>query len=205
MEDSFNTIANTFEGLYKEKGSKFFAYAFPVQHENMVKTHVEALKKKHFDARHHCYAYIIGADKSKTRANDDGEPAHTAGTPILNQIRSSGLSNILIVVVRYFGGTKLGVPGLIAAYKLASAAVLKEAIIVEQLVEESICIHTSFEAMNEGLKLVKQYQGNLLEQTFQDNHCEIIVNFRRSYIEQVKTKIKGLQVLGIKISIVETS
>ena len=143
MEDSFKAIASTFEGLYKEKGSKFFAFAFPVKDEKQVKEHIDSLKKIHFDARHHCYAYILGADKSKTRANDDGEPAHTAGTPILNQIRSSGLTNILVVVVRYFGGTKLGVPGLINAYKLAACEVISQVEVIEQLIEKRIIISAS--------------------------------------------------------------
>lgn len=202
MNDSFQTIATNYEGLYKEKGSKFHAFTFPVQDEKMVKMYVDELKKIHFDARHHCYAYILGADKSKTRANDDGEPAHTAGTPILNQIRSSGLTNILVVVVRYFGGTKLGVPGLIAAYKLAAADVLNKVEIVEQLVEKHITVSTSFEAMNEMLKILEQFQGTLVEQKYTEDRTEITIDFRLSVVENVLAKINSLQVVGVDLHIV---
>jgi uncharacterized YigZ family protein len=203
MEDSFKTIASTFEGLYKEKGSKFFAFAFPVKDEKQVKEHIDSLKKIHFDARHHCYAYILGADKSKTRANDDGEPAHTAGTPILNQIRSSGLTNILVVVVRYFGGTKLGVPGLINAYKLAACEVLSQVEVIEQLIEKRIIISASFEAMNDILKLVKQFHGTLISQEFDELHCLFVLDFRLSMFENVINKIENLRVLGADLEILK--
>jgi uncharacterized YigZ family protein len=203
MNDRFQTIATNYEGLYKEKGSKFHAFAFPIQDGKMVKMYVDKLKKIHFDARHHCYAYILGADKSKTRANDDGEPAHTAGTPILNQIRSSGLTNILVVVVRYFGGTKLGVPGLITAYKLAAAAVLNNVEIVEQLIEERITVSASFVAMNEILKMLKQFQGTLVAQKFIEERTEISIDFRVSVVANVLVKIKSLQVIGVDLQIVK--
>lgn len=201
MSDSFKTISTNCEGLYKEKGSKFLAYAYHVQDEKTVKLRVDELKKIHFDARHHCYAYILGSDKSKTRANDDGEPAHTAGTPILNQIRSSGLTNILVVVVRYFGGTKLGVPGLINAYKLAAVDVLEKVDIIEKLVEQRLVVKASFEAMNEILKLVKQYQGTLVEQNYLENSCNIHIDFRLSVVENVLAKISALQVIGNDLEI----
>lgn len=203
MNDSFLTIANPTEGIYKEKGSKFLSFVFPVNSEADVKRHVEELKKNHFDARHHCYAYILGADKSKTRANDDGEPAHTAGTPIINQIKSTGLTNILVVVVRYFGGTKLGVPGLISAYKQASADALQQVEVIEKLVEKTLIIKTSFESMNEGLKLIKQHQGRLIDQQFDNNLCLITTAFRLSFIEVVISKINGLQAIGVAISLEE--
>lgn len=118
--NEFKTIVSSTEGLYKEKGSKFLAYAYPVSSEEEIKQHLEALRKQYYDARHHCYAYIIGLKNQQYRANDDGEPNHSAGDPILGQIRSKGLTNCLVVVVRYFGGTKLGVGGLINAYKTAT-------------------------------------------------------------------------------------
>src|SRR5690606_7725476 len=124
MDDGYRTIAQPAEGLYKEKGSKFIALAYPVYTEEEIKDRLAELRKKYYDARHHCYAYMLGADKSRYRANDDGEPNHSAGDPILGQIRSADLSNVLVVVVRYFGGTKLGVSGLITAYKTATADAL---------------------------------------------------------------------------------
>ena len=203
MIDSFNTISATCEGLYKEKGSKFLAFAYPIDDEKLVKSKIDELKKIHFTARHHCYAYILGADKTKTRANDDGEPAHTAGTPILNQIRSSGLSNILIVVVRYFGGTKLGVPGLINAYKLAAADVLQKVEVIEKRIEKKLVVMASFDAMNEILKLVKQYQGELICQNYFEFSCEIHINFRQSIIQIVTAKINDLQANGLSLNMID--
>ncbi len=124
FDDTYYEIKGTGEGLYKSKGSKFFAYAYNVHSEEEIKAHIEALRKQYYDARHHCYAYILHPDKSASRANDDGEPSGTAGKPILNQLLSYNLTNVLVVVVRYFGGTKLGVPGLIEAYKTATKEAL---------------------------------------------------------------------------------
>ena len=136
MSDSYLTIADPTEGLFKDKGSKFLAYAYPVDNEDEIKELVQHLKKEHYSARHHCYAWRLGADKTHFRANDDGEPSSTAGKPILGQIQRLDLTNILIVVVRYFGGTLLGVSGLINAYREAAVDALEHAEIVEKLVEE---------------------------------------------------------------------
>ena len=135
MEDFYKTIAVPAEGLYKEKGSKFISFAYPVQTEEQIKGIVAELKDKFYDARHHCYAWMLGAGKKNFRANDDGEPSSTAGRPILGQIQSNDLTNILIVVVRYFGGTKLGVSGLIHAYREAAADALNHAEIIEKTVD----------------------------------------------------------------------
>jgi uncharacterized YigZ family protein len=129
---SYRTIQAPTEGIYKEKGSKFLAFAYPVETEADVKGHLERIKKEYFDARHHCFAYMLGADRKKFRAFDDGEPNHSAGDPILGQIRSKNITNVLVIVVRYFGGTKLGVGGLISAYKTAAEDALNRAAVIEK-------------------------------------------------------------------------
>lgn len=134
-EDSYLTLAEPAEALYKEKGSKFLAYAYPVSSEEQIRECLEALRKRYYDATHHCYAWRLGADGQNYRVNDDGEPSSTAGRPILGQLLSYGVTDVLVVVVRYFGGTKLGVSGLIAAYKESAAAVLSAAQIVERTVD----------------------------------------------------------------------
>ena len=138
---SYHTLGNTAEGSYKEKGSKFMAFAYPVVSESEIKERLEALRKKYFDARHHCFAYILGADKTRFRAFDDGEPNHSAGDPILGQIRSRDLTNVLVVVVRYFGGVKLGVGGLISAYKAAAEEALNNAIVMERDVTKELAYY----------------------------------------------------------------
>lgn len=152
-EDVYKTIAGTAEGLYKEKGSRFIALAYPVRTEEEVKEIVADLKSRYYDARHHCYAYRLGADLKKFRANDDGEPSSTAGKPILGQIVSAGLTDILIVVVRYFGGIKLGVSGLINAYRAAAADALAQAVVVEKTVDEVFRISFSYAALNEVMRV----------------------------------------------------
>lgn len=134
--DTYLTISDDSEGFYKEKGSKFLSFAFPVHHEEDIKEKLDILRKKYYDARHHCYAYVLGKDKEIFRANDDGEPNHSAGDPILGQIKSNQLTNILIVVVRYFGGVKLGVGGLISAYRTAAAEAISNNVIVEAIVKK---------------------------------------------------------------------
>jgi uncharacterized YigZ family protein len=136
FEDTYKTITGSAEGLFKDKGSKFFAYAYPIEDESEVKDLVDQLKKEHFKAVHHCYAYRLGQDRTNFRVNDDGEPSGSAGKPILNVLLSKDITNILVVVVRYFGGTLLGVPGLINAYKTATQEALAEAEIIEKTVNE---------------------------------------------------------------------
>src|SRR6186713_1623645 len=130
--NSFFTITSASQGIYKEKGSKFLSFAYPVQSESDIKEHIAFLKSEYFDARHHCYAWMLGPERNHFRAFDDGEPNHSAGDPILGQIRSKNLTNVLVVVVRYFGGTKLGVGGLISAYKIAAEEALSKAVIIEK-------------------------------------------------------------------------
>jgi len=155
MEDTYKTISQSSEGIYKEKGSKFISLAYPVTSEDQIREIVQFLKKEHHSARHHCYAWRLGHEKTHFSANDDGEPSSTAGKPILGQIQSFDLTNILIVVVRYFGGTLLGVSGLINAYRNAALDAINQAEIVELLVEQQLLIEFGYESMNEVMKIFK--------------------------------------------------
>jgi uncharacterized YigZ family protein len=165
---SFQTINTPAEASIKEQGSRFLAFAFPVSSESDIKMQLTALRKKYFDATHHCYAWMLGADKSKFRANDDGEPNHTAGDPILGQIRSRDLTNVLVVVVRYFGGTKLGVGGLVQAYKAASTSVLENASIIACEVTCAFHIRYAYTSTPEVMSLVKEFDLKIQRQTFTD-------------------------------------
>ncbi|WP_200976792.1 YigZ family protein [Echinicola sp. 20G] len=184
MEDSFLTLKTDSEGLYKEKGSKFLAFAYPVSDEDEVKEKLEALKKKYYDARHHCYAYILGKDQDTFRANDDGEPNHSAGDPILGQIRSNNLSNVLIVVVRYFGGTKLGVGGLITAYKTAASEAIEANQIVTDIVTKTLKFQFEYLDMNDVMKLIKDYDLQIKKQDF-DNICHLHLSIRETLLDEV--------------------
>ena len=155
-EKSYKTLAKPSEGIYKEKGSKFISYAYPADSEEDVKFILQKLKKEHHSARHHCYAFVLGTDRSKFRANDDGEPSGTAGKPILGQINSFELTNVVIVVVRYFGGTLLGTGGLIRSYRAAAADALQNGIIITQTIKIQIIIKFPYELMNEVMKLLKE-------------------------------------------------
>lgn len=161
------------EGLYKEKGSKFFAYLHPIENEEQGKELLKQYKKKYFDARHHCYALIIGTDMALQKYSDDGEPAHTAGSPILNKLRSHELCNVICIVVRFFGGTKLGVPGLIEAYKGATEAAIAQAHIVEREIKVQIGLNTDYLSVNEVMRAIKVTGAQLLQQNFNDNTIDI--------------------------------
>ncbi len=162
-QDTYYTIQTPTEGLYKDKGSKFIAYAFPVENEAEIKERLDELRKKHYDARHHCYGWILGIDAENFRANDDGEPNHSAGDPILNQIRSHELSDVLVIVVRYFGGTKLGVSGLIQAYKEATREALQIAEKREVILKTKLTFHFEYEAMNDIMRIVKDLEVEVKE------------------------------------------
>lgn len=196
MKDTYLTIKRTSEGLYKEKGSKFLAFAFPVENEEEIKAHVDALKKKYYDARHHCYAFILGAEGVHYRANDDGEPNHSAGDPILGQIRSRNLTDTLVIVVRYFGGTKLGVPGLINAYKTAAADALDNNDIIERAVVKTLLLLFNYPEINTVMRLVKEYDLEIVEQKFEES-CLLKVKVRLSVAEEVEGKIEAAQ--GIRV------
>ena len=165
---SYLTVLQPSEGIYKDKGSKFISMSFPVCTEEEIKQYLHQSKKKYFDASHHCYAYILGADQIKFRANDDGEPNHSAGDPILGQIRSRNLTNVLVIVVRYFGGVKLGVSGLIAAYREAAADSLNKSTIVEREVVIPVRLVYHYNATPEVMRLVKEFSITILTQTFNE-------------------------------------
>ena len=176
MTDSYLTVENRAETLYKEKGSKFFSFVFPVKDLTEVKSILDELKKKYYDATHHCYAYILGFEKETFRMNDDGEPSSTAGKPIYGQLQSKNLTNVLLVVVRYFGGTKLGVSGLIKAYKTAAAECLSATTIVEKKVMLSYKVMFPYEKMNAVMSLLKEIKAEQTKHIF-ETECsmEILV------------------------------
>jgi len=196
MEDTYKTISNPSEGLFKDKGSKFIAYAYPVTSEDQVKEIVQTIKKEHYSARHHCYAWRLGHEKLLFRANDDGEPSSTAGKPILGQIQSFDLTNVLIVVVRYFGGTLLGVSGLINAYRNAALDAINQAEIVEKLVEKHLLIEFDYGVMNDVMKLFKDEKLPQIDPQF-DLRCRISTHIRLSELSRIEeglNKIEGLKV-----------
>lgn len=196
MEDTYKTISKPSEGLFKDKGSKFISYAFPVTSEDEIREIIQFIKKEHHSARHHCYAWRLGHEKLLFRANDDGEPSSTAGKPILGQIQSFDLTNILIIVVRYFGGTLLGVSGLINAYRNAALDVINRAEIVERLVEKCLLVEFGYAAMNEVMKIFKDEKLQQSEPQF-DLKCQITTFVRLSElkrIEEVFLKIEGLKI-----------
>ncbi|MGQ7870330.1 YigZ family protein [Sunxiuqinia sp. sy24] len=200
MTDSFRTITEAAEGLFKDKGSKFIAYAFPVETEDEIKEHIQELKKAHHSARHHCYAWRLGASQKRFRANDDGEPSSTAGKPILGQIRRLELTNVLVVVVRYFGGTLLGVGGLINAYKEAAADVLNQTTIVEQLVETYFRLDFDYPNMNPVMRIFKEEGLDQKENKF-ELHCQITTSVRQSEAERIMEKFR--QIHGVKVTLVD--
>ena len=168
IKDTYTTIAKaTEEILFKEKSSKFFGYAFPIQSEEEVKPIIDQLRKLHPHAVHYCYAYQIGTEKISYRANDDGEPSNTAGAPIYGQIQSFGLTNVLLVVVRIFGGTKLGVGGLISAYKTTAQLVLEEAEIIEKTIDISFLISFDYKNMNKVMRVIKEKKLDIVTQTME--------------------------------------
>ncbi|MBX2965572.1 MAG: YigZ family protein [Cyclobacteriaceae bacterium] len=195
---SFKTIQETATGSYKEKGSRFLAFAFPVQSEVETREKLEEIKKKYFDARHHCFAWMLGPDKQKFRAFDDGEPNHSAGDPILGQIRSHDLTNILIVVVRYFGGVKLGVGGLIAAYRAAAADALQKAEIITENITMEVAIEYDYTITSEVMRLVKEFELKILEQSHREKgRLKAIV--RLSGKDDLLEKLELMQAKGMAI------
>ena len=197
MDDLFKTIAAPSEGTYTEKRSKFLAFAFPVSTAEEVKTLVDAHTKKYYDARHVCYAYMLGHERLVFRANDNGEPSGTAGKPILGQINSNELTNILIIVVRYFGGVKLGTSGLIQAYKAAAAEAIAAATIVEKTVDEQISIAFEYPLMNQVMRIVKEEEPTIVSQSFEGD-CLMTLSIRASRMPRLRDrllKIDGLRLL----------
>jgi uncharacterized YigZ family protein len=199
---SYKTIKNPSEGNYKEKGSKFLGFAYPVESEEEVKQRLSELRKKYFDARHHCYAFMLGVDKARFRVVDDGEPNHSAGDPILGQIRSKEITNVLIVVVRYFGGTKLGVGGLISAYRIAADNALRNSIIIECEVMQSIKLQYDFSASAEAMRLIKEFDVKIFSQDFNEN-ASLAGQLSLRNFEAFTQKIQLLKVLGTPIKLTE--
>lgn len=188
QSDTFRTIAEPAEGTYTEKRSKFIAIALPVRSVDEVKRHLERYQKEYYDARHVCYAYMLGPERKEFRANDNGEPSGTAGKPILGQILSNELTDILIVVVRYFGGIKLGTSGLIVAYKAAAAEALSHARVVEKTVDEEVTVLFEYPFMNDVMRIVKEEEPVIVAQNY-DMDCSMTLRIRRSLMEKLRTRL----------------
>lgn len=197
MPDSYLTIKTPSEGIYKEKGSKFLAFAYPIFSEEEFKTHLQELKKSHHDARHHCYAFRLRLTENEYRYSDDGEPNNSAGKPIYGQLLSKKITNIGIVVVRYFGGTKLGVGGLVTAYKEAAADAINNAEIIEQTVNNFYQILFEYPVMSDVMNFIKQQQLNVTQQVFEEN-CLIEFNIRQTESEHLVNEFSKIEGVAVK-------
>ena len=191
MSDTYLTIQDKSEGIYTEKRSKFLAFAHPVETIDEIKDLLTDYKKKYYDARHVCYAYMLGPDRADFRANDDGEPSSTAGKPILGQINSRELTNILVVVIRYFGGVKLGTSGLIVAYREAAAEALSAATVIERTIEETVTFTFPYVMMNSVMRVVKELNPRIVEQKY-DETCIITLAIKRSMAPMLEERLNKL-------------
>ena len=196
QEDTYKTIIGVAEGIYTEKRSKFKAIAIPVHTVEEIKQHLDIYQKKYYDARHVCYAYMLGHERKDFRANDNGEPSGTAGKPILGQINSNGLTDILIVVVRYFGGIKLGTSGLIVAYKAAAAEAIANATIIEKTVDDEIAVAFEYPFMNDVMRIVKEEEPEILEQSY-DMDCLMKLRIRRSMMGKLRARLEKVETARI--------
>lgn len=196
QEDTYKTIAATAEGIYTEKRSKFIAIAIPVRTLEEIKQHLEVYQKKYYDARHVCYAYMLGHERKNFRANDNGEPSGTAGKPILGQINTNELTDILIIVVRYFGGIKLGTSRLIVAYKAAAAEAIAAATIIEKTVDEEVAVAFEYPFMNDIMRIVKEEVPMILEQSY-DMDCLMRLRIRRSKMEKLRARLEKVETARI--------
>lgn len=190
MEDTYLTIDSPSEGLYKEKMSKFLAFAEPCRTLEQAKEIVTRYKKEYFDARHVCWAYMLGAERVNFRSNDDGEPSGTAGKPILGQINSFNLTDLCVIVVRYFGGIKLGTSGLIDAYKIAAQEALNAAEIVEKIIEEQLTVHFEYPMMGEAMRIVKEEGATVLAQDFNVD-CRLILSLRKAAMPKMRSRFEN--------------
>ena len=197
FDDSYKTIENTSEGIFRDKGSKFIAFAYPIKTEDEVKPIIVNLRNEHSKARHWCHAYRLTPDRSVFRINDDGEPSGTAGRPILNCLLSAEITNILIVVVRYFGGTLLGVPGLINAYKNATLEAISSASIITKTVNDWYEVHFEYVQMNDVMKVVKEESLEVLKQQF-DTNCILKFEVRKAQLNQVLSKFDKIKHIKLK-------
>ena len=196
MQDTYLTIEAPGEGIYKEKMSRFLSFAVPVVSVDEALAYVEQYRKEYYDARHVCWAYMIGADRKCFRSNDNGEPSGTAGKPILGQINSANLTDILIVVVRYFGGIKLGTGGLIVAYRTAASEAIAACNIVERLIEDCVKIHFEYPLMNEVIRIVKEEQAAVVAQSFEMD-CEMTLRLRRMAMPRLRERLENLRGVAI--------
>lgn len=194
--DTYITLSEDAETIYKEKGSKFLCYAFHVENEEQIKEHLDGLRKQYYDATHHCYAWRLGPRGESFRANDDGEPSSTAGKPILGQLLSKEVTDALVVVVRYFGGTKLGVSGLITAYKESAARVLDEALLEERTVNGVVELSFDYLAMNDVMRVIKEMEPAIVHQEF-DNTCRMTLSIRMSLWEILLKKLSKIE--GVRL------
>lgn len=198
FDDTYHTIAGPAQGLYKEKGSKFLAFAFPVRNTDEVKQHLEALRKEYFDARHHCYAYILGPTKDAYRANDDGEPSGTGGRPIHGQLLSADLTDTLVVVVRYFGGVLLGASGLANAYKTAARDAIEHAEIIEKTIDIRYRLHFEYATMNDVMRIIKDFNLVPTNQDF-NLDCRLDVSVRQSQSNRLYDAVAQLRTVKIEV------
>ena len=194
MQDSFRTISQPSEGIYTEKRSKFLAFAIPVESVEEIKDIVAQYQKKYYDARHVCYAYMLGTERTEFRANDNGEPSGTAGKPILGQINSNELTNILIIVVRYFGGIKLGTSGLIVAYKQAAAEAIAAAEIIEKTVDTDITFMFEYPFMNDVMRIVKEENPQIVNQGY-DSDCSMTLRTRKGNMPKLISRLEKVETL----------
>ena len=196
MFDTYKTIKKNSEGIYKEKGSKFLSFAFPVEHSDEINLILKEYRKQFYDARHICYAYMLGQKRDEWRINDDGEPSGTAGKPILGQINSFELTNILVVVVRYFGGILLGTGGLTTAYKESAANAIQQAQIVEMTVNKKLSLKFDYLLMNDVMRVIKEMNPQIIEQKF-DNTCAMQLEIRQNEVEKLHSKFE--KIMGVII------
>lgn len=196
-KDTYKTILASSEGIYTEKRSKFIATALPVRTVEEVKAYLETWQKKYYDARHICYAYMLGYERKDFRANDNGEPSGTAGKPILGQINSNELTDILLIVVRYFGGIKLGTSGLIVAYRTAAAEAIAAASIIEKTVDEVVTVLFEYPFMNDVMRIVKEEGPEIVEQSY-DIDCRMSLRIRRSMMPRIRTRLEKVETLRIE-------
>lgn len=194
IEDTYKTIVAPAEGLYTEKRSKFIAIALPVSTVEEVKEQLDVYQKKYYDARHVCYAYMLGPERKDFRANDNGEPSGTAGKPILGQINSNGLTNILIIVMRYFGGIKLGTSGLIVAYRTAASEAIVAATVIEKTVDEEVTVLFEYPLMNDVMRIVKEEGPAIVSQGY-DTDCSMTLRIRRSLMPRLRQRLEKVETL----------
>ncbi|HWZ14301.1 MAG TPA: YigZ family protein [Mucilaginibacter sp.] len=195
FDDTYRTIEKPVEGLFRDRGSKFLAFAYPITAETEIKAIVAKLKSEHPKANHHCWVMRLGIDRSVFRVNDDGEPSGTAGRPILNTLLSRNLTNIVVVVVRYFGGTLLGVPGLINAYKSATIDALDKTVVIEKTVNDVYLVEFDYPQMNDVMKIIKDDNLNIMEQSLETN-CSMRLGIRTTQVNLTLTKLNAIN--GVK-------